>query len=155
MCVIPGIKSSASAVALEMKRCNRQAGCLVHRCLVSDGRHVGSTAQPSGQQWKHAEAQVAPPRTRRVTERVYLWLHEHARFWVLGSIRCIRCECAAAVNMNISVSVSISSLVLIHFHYGCTFITCSCSCQPDCTCCVFPINLTFFQTPTSSDFGKQ
>lgn len=62
---MPSGMSSASAVGPEKERCITTAGCRSIG-LVSDDRHAGSTvwstAQPSGQLWKHAETQVSPLR---------------------------------------------------------------------------------------------
>lgn len=130
--------SSASAVYHSCRM-------LVHRCLVSDGRRavstVWSTAQPSGQQWEHAETQVSPPRTQMCV-RVFIWepmckyvvvhivylhmLYAYTSLYVCakpgryyGPV-CVMCLC---------VCVCIRSLVLIHLHSSCTH-SCTHACFP-------------------------
>lgn len=105
---------------------------LVHRCLVSDGGHavstVWSTAQPSGQQWEHAEAQVSPLRTwcvGWVWEPMceYVVLYNSISSYAACMYKLVRVCDTWHDHMTVGVRcvcVCISSLVLIDLHSSCT-----------------------------------
>lgn len=137
----PAIKQSGQGIAVRKKGKHRPVpsgmssavygSCrmLIHRCLVSDGRHavrtVWSTAQPSGQQWEHAESQVVPTEDLMCV-RVLIWEPICCCIcWIyLNAVRTVeRGHAYGAWQAHVwcvCLCVCISSLVLIHLHSSCT-----------------------------------